>query len=66
MHLIMPRMELAIEEYKKELEKKGEGVASIRGVSKEFGVAWTTIRDRINHGAVLIEKYAKVQQRFKP
>ena len=57
-------MELAIDRYKEVFEK--EGIASLKGVAGEYGVAWTSLRDRINNGAVSREFYAKARQRLTP
>ena len=58
------RMELAIDTYKEVFEK--EGIASLNGIAREYGVAWTSLRDRINNGAISREFYAQARQRLAP
>jgi hypothetical protein len=55
-------MELAIDRYKEVFEK--EGIASLNGIAREFSVAWTSLRDRINNGAISREFYAQARQRL--
>ena len=57
-------MELAIDTYKEVFEK--EGIASLNGIAREYRVAWTSLRDRINNGAISREFYAQARQRLTP
>ena len=45
---------------------KQEGKASFQGIGKEYDIAWETLRDRINKGAVSGELYAQARQRLTP
>ena len=56
------QMELAIDIYK-ELEGK-EGSASISGITKEYNIAWETLRDRLHKGVGSREEYAKARQKL--
>ena len=50
------RMQLAIDEYKSTYIERGW--ASFRAVGRQYKVAWTTVRDRIEGGAMLREVWA--------
>ena len=58
------RIELAIDIYKALKEK--EGKASIIDITKEYDIAWETLRDRLYNSVGSREVYTKVYQRLTP
>lgn len=58
------RVQLAIDEYKSTYTKRGW--ASFRDVGGKYDVAWTTIRDRVEGGAISRKLKIQSRQRLTP